>query len=78
MHMQMQHALEVAALKSEARRLYLKIVRRSDMSCGARLTDFIRPDVPANEARFNEIMDRLREIDPDARALSTAERAGAR
>jgi len=61
--------LEIVALKAEARRLYSRIARRSDLSCGAYLTDFIRPDVSRDEARFNQIMERLREIDPEARAL---------
>jgi len=61
--------LEIVALKAEARRLYSRIAWRSDLSCGAHLTDFIRPDVPRDEARFNQIMERLREIDPEARAL---------
>lgn len=63
------NALEAAALRAKARRLYLQIQSRSDLSCGVALTDFIRPDVPRAVEEFNETMKRLAEIDPEAAAL---------
>jgi len=56
--------LEIAALKAEARALRWKIIQRSDLPCGAHIANMLRPDIAAAEARFDEIMDRLREIDP--------------
>lgn len=62
-------ALEIVSLKAKARRLYLQIHHRSDMSCGAHLAEFIRPDIVRAKQEFNETMARLAELDPEAKAL---------
>lgn len=61
-----KNALEIAALKAKAKRLYLQISARSDLSCGASLTDSIRPDVAKATDEFNAIMKRLAELDQSA------------
>jgi hypothetical protein len=64
---------EILTLKSRARHLYRHIQRRSDLSCGAHLTDFIRPDIAKAEREFETVVARLREIDPSA-PLTSAHR----
>lgn len=60
---------KIIRLKQEARSLYLQIHRRSDLGCGAHLTDFIRPDVPRAVERFNAVMRELATMDPEAAAV---------
>jgi hypothetical protein len=56
--------MKIIALKSKARRLYLKIQSRSDeLSCGAHLADVIRPDIAEMEREFNSVMAKLRQLD---------------
>lgn len=57
---------EIDQLKRRARQLYARIQARSDLSCGAHLTDIIRPDVALAEIEFQKVMARLRLIDPSA------------
>ena len=60
----MTNSRRIATLKARAAKLYTHVIARSDLSCGARLTDTIRPDVRRAEDEFNAIMDELKRIDP--------------
>lgn len=47
------NALRIAHLKQRASKLCLSIHSRTDgLSCGAKLADFIRPDIPKNGNRI--------------------------
>lgn len=70
----MRKTIRIWWLKRQARRLYLQIASRYDLSCGAYLTEFIRPDVVELRRRFNAKMQRLAEIDPAA--AKVVERSG--
>jgi hypothetical protein len=59
--------IRIMILRRRARKLCLYIHQRSMMSCGARLADFIRPDIPRAVAWFNETMADLALIDPAAK-----------
>lgn len=72
--MSLETTFRIVLLKAKAKRLYLGIRRRSDLPCGAHLTDYIRPDVPAMIREFNETMAELATLDPEAKA--TIEREG--
>jgi hypothetical protein len=56
-------------LKRRARKLYLAIMARNDLDCGAKLTEFIRPDIAILKAEFNQTMAELAKLDPAAKAL---------
>jgi hypothetical protein len=65
----LKKAMKIIKLRHEARRLYMSIRGRSDMSCGAHLQDFIRPDIREKELAFDRIMDELATLDPEAAKL---------
>ena len=56
---------EISRLKRKARKLHLQMHNGySSADCGAALMDFISHDLAAKQAEFEQIMCRLREIDP--------------
>lgn len=69
------NATRHAALKAEARSLYLKVHRTLDgYSCGFAVACFMNADLDQAVTRFDEVMAELATFDPEAAA--TIERSG--
>jgi len=67
---EMLRRAKVAALKIQARQLYLRIAAiRAEYSCGAKLASFMSPRLSQAEREFAETMRKLAEVDPEAKAL---------
>lgn len=57
--------IQITYLKRKTRRSYIKYYKARDkLSCGEQLADAF-PSVAEHKNRFNALMDRLAEIDPD-------------
>jgi len=59
--------MELKRLKRKAKRLYRKIREEEDKySCGKKLAEYISPNIGPLKAKFNDVWDRVRVLDPDA------------
>ena len=57
---------ELASLKKEAAKLYKKAQNFGDLSCGRNLAEHIRPGLYEARQKFNQVWERIQELDPSA------------
>lgn len=57
---------ELAELKKKAIKLYHKSIDFADLDCGRAMAETIRPEIYTARMQFNEIWERIEELDPDA------------
>ena len=54
---------EIKKLKKLAKKLYIRLGRNNDLSCGLTLSEYLYPDLAKDAKLLNETMCRLKEID---------------